>query len=439
MELSSDQLAFLERCEEARRIAFSFKNPLIVHHYDADGISSGAVASGSFLKAGRKHRTKCIRTLDDAAIEALKGEKEIIFTDLGSGNKRVDEFQDVLVIDHHQPAGISKPQANCMQFNMDGGKELSAASTAYLVFREYVDLGIVGAVGDMQAPFQGLNEYVAQEGKLKGEVNIDRDLCFYGRFSRPLMTFLLYSDEIYIPTLSYREDRIADFLRQLGIQLKDGERWRTYSDLKDAEKQKLISALADILISYGAIKNPTNLIRESYTFPSHDKNETYEANEFSTLLNACGRNNRPDIGLGVCLGNEGAYKEASALLQLHRKNIREGISYAQMHVQDLGKYYFLDARGIIEDSIIGIICGMWLKFTSTKPIFGVSLGENGTLKISGRATGPLLKQGVNIGLMLRSATEKIGGTGGGHRIAGGATFPKDKINEFMLELGERLG
>jgi len=53
---------FLERCEEARKFAFSMKDPLIVHHYDADGLSSGAIVSGSFQKENRKSRRKCTGT-----------------------------------------------------------------------------------------------------------------------------------------------------------------------------------------------------------------------------------------------------------------------------------------------------------------------------------------------------------------------------------------
>ena len=32
-----------EAADEAKRIALSFNSPLVVHHYDADGISSGAI------------------------------------------------------------------------------------------------------------------------------------------------------------------------------------------------------------------------------------------------------------------------------------------------------------------------------------------------------------------------------------------------------------
>lgn len=438
MELSSNQQQFLDRCTEVRRIALSFRNPLVVHHHDADGLSSGAIVAYALGRANVPHRIRCVKTLDDHVIESLREEKEVIFTDLGSGNPKVDELQDVVVIDHHQPVPISKPQANCMLFGLDGGRELSAASSAYLVFRQRVDLGVVGAVGDLQGPFQGLNQHMALEGQASGEVRIEKDLGFYGRFSRPLIPFLLYADEIYIPGFSYQEERIAEFLRDLSIPLKEGERWRAYADLEASEKQKLISGLTEMLIASGRGAEAERLIREGYVFPKNPRNETYEANEFSTLLNACGRNGRPEVGLGVCLNQPEAYTEAKQLLELHRRNIREGIAYAQQHVQDFGLFYFLDGRGVIGETIIGIICGMWLRSNAPKPVLGVSQSEEGELKASGRANGMLVRQGLNIGLLLRAAAADAGGIGGGHRAAGGATFPKEKINEFLLAVGAEL-
>ncbi|HLC69062.1 MAG TPA: DHH family phosphoesterase [Candidatus Bilamarchaeaceae archaeon] len=438
MELSSSQQEFLTHCEEIKRIAFSFRHPLIVHHHDADGITSGAIAAYALRNANKEYDLKCIKTLNDAAIEELQKEKEIIFTDLGSGNERVNELNDVVIIDHHQPAKIEKPQANCMAFGMDGGTEASSSTTAYLVFRQLVEVGVTGAVGDLQTPFTSLNRYMVGEGAENGRIKIENDLCFYGRFSRPLIPFLLYGDAVYIPGLSYREDRIAEFLNDLGIPLRQGDRWRTYSDLAPEEKRRLISALADLLLSAQRIRHVSQLIRESYIFPAHERNETYEANEFSTLLNACGRNGRADIGVRVCWGDRSAYTEASELLQLHRKNLREGIAYAQLHIQDFGPFYFLDARDAVSETIIGIVCGMWLRSTEPKPIFGISRSDNNTLKVSGRAPGSLIREGINIGLLLRAAASACGGVGGGHKAAGGATIPQEKLNEFLLAVGERL-
>ncbi|MBI5046249.1 DHH family phosphoesterase, partial [Candidatus Micrarchaeota archaeon] len=180
------------------------------------------------------------------------------------------------------------------------------------------------------------------------------------------------------------------------------------------------------------------LIGESYIFPNRPKNETYEANEFSTLLNACGRHNQPDIGVAVCLGQEEAYGKARELLQYHRKMLREGISYATNAIVDLGCFYFVDARGIIDEGIVGTVCGMALQQKWPKPVIGIALGENKTIKVSGRAPKELVRKGTNLGNLMKEATVKVGGIGGGHSIAAGASIPNDKINEFLLAAGEFL-
>ena len=250
MQLSSNQIEFLDHCKEGREFALSMDEPLVVHHYDADGLSSGALVCFALKKAGKKFRRMCIKKLDDNVIDKLKSdnEREIIFVDLGSGNPRINELKKVLIIDHHQPVEqnaykvekqMNKFHVNGMLFGIDGGNELSGASTAYCVLRERVDLGVTGAVADMQTPLCGMNRWVLGEGETQGNVKLENDLCFYGRHTRSLVQFLAYSDDPYVPTISYREDRAVQLLTTLGIELKQGEKWRMYSDLSDEEKKKL--------------------------------------------------------------------------------------------------------------------------------------------------------------------------------------------------------
>jgi single-stranded-DNA-specific exonuclease len=433
-----DPEGFLESCDEMKRLAFSFDGPLIVHHYDADGLSSGAIVASAFLAVGKRFRRECIKKLDDNAIERLMTEKEIIFVDLGGGNRRVDELKDVLIIDHHQTEGIGKPQANPMLHGLDGGGELSASGTAFCVFRERADLGIVGAVGDMQSPLTGMNRWVLERGVESGEVLVEEDLRLYGRYCRPIVQFLAFSDDPYVPGISYREDKVAEMLRDFGIIKGDGKLERTYADLSQEEKRTIASALAKALISSNRLRNPSDLIGESYVFPKRKRDETYEANEFSTMLNACGRHSRDDIGVRVCLGEADAYEEAKKLLLQHRRMLRAGIEYASGNVQDLGRFYFLDGRGIVDENIIGTVCGMCLQQVWTKPILGIALGEDGTVKVSGRSPKPLVAAGLNLGELMKKATEELGGAGGGHAIAAGASIPGKEINRFLLFAGEFL-
>jgi single-stranded-DNA-specific exonuclease len=440
MDLQQNQLAFLESCEEARRLALSFKDPLVVHHHDADGVSAGAIVVGALTEAGKNPRTKCVKKLDDGAISELESAKEdeIIFVDLGGGNPKVDGLRDIVIIDHHQTEGITKMQANPMLHGIEGSDELSASGAAYCVFRSGADLAIVGAVGDIQSPMRSMNRWVLEQGEKEGRVRIDIDLRFYGRYCRPLVQFLAYSDDPYIPLISYNEERAEGLLSSLGIKLRDGDRLRVYADLDEAEKKGLISEIANILASSSSLKKAGEMIGESYVFPERPKNETYEANEFSTLLNACGRHGRPDIGLRVCLGDESAYGQARELLTVHRRMIREGIGFASAKVQDLGPFRFLDARGAVDESIIGTVCGMALRATWAKPIIGISDGGAGTIKVSSRAPRALVAAGLNLAQVMKAGVEASGGIGGGHRIAAGASIPAEKINEFLLAVGGEL-
>ena len=432
--MERDEAGFFGRCTEAARIALSFSDPLIVHHYDADGLSSGALVCSAFLEKGKKFRNECIKKLDDIALERLAREREIIFVDLGGGNSRVNELKDVVIIDHHQTEGVEKIQANPLLFGIDGGTELSASGTAYCVFRTRPDLAVVGAVGDMQHPLSGMNRKVLEEGVLGSRVRIEDDLRMYGRYSRPIVQFLAFCDEPFLPGISYREDRAAQLLAELGIT----DFKKTYAELGEAEKKNLISALAKILIEANQLRAVNELIGESYVFPQRPRDETYEAGDFSTLLNACGRHSRPEVGLRVCLNDGAAMEEARSLLSLHRKMLREGISYAAGNVQDLGALRFLDGRGIIDEGIIGVVCGMAMRQSWSAPVLGIADGGEGGLKVSGRATKAQVERGVNLGEMMRSASAGAGGTGGGHRMAAGASIPKEGLNEFMLLCGDYL-
>ena len=373
-----------------------------------------------------------MKKVDDKLIDELKDEKEIIFVDLGGGTKRVNELKDVVIIDHHQTEGVEKLQVNPLLYGIDGGRELSASGTAYSVFKEKVELAVVGAVGDMQYPLKGKNREIMLEGVEQGNIRIENDLMFYGRYSRSLIQFLEYSDDPYIPGISYREDRAVRLLTSLGIGLKEEEKDRRYASLSKEEKTKLISALADLLIERGRIKSVDDLIGESYVFPKNPMNESYEANEFSTLLNACGRHGKGDVAIGIALGKEEYFEEARSLLQLHRRMLKEGIEFASKNIQDLGKFFFLDGRGVIDESVIGIICGMRSQQLWKKPIMGIAAGGKGEVKVSTRG------KKVNLGLALKKATTPIGGVGGGHRMAAGASIPEDKLNEFLTVFGEEI-
>lgn len=444
--MMADFAAFIKRCAEARGAVEKMRHPTIVNHYDADGLAAGGLVAKALLKMGMEFDVFTTRKFGEEEAGRLGRKKELIFADLGGGQmdavERLDA--DVVVIDHHQTRGSKILQANPHLFGFDGGSELSAAGCAYFVFKDVdpslVKLGVVGAMGDMQFPLTGLNRKMLDDGVKSGKVVVAKDLTLFGRVSRPLIWFLQYCSEPYLPGLTGRQASCAQFFEELGIEVKteDGK-WRKYYELPRADKVKVVSGLVAHLCSNdadGALIS--SLVGETYTFPDEERgSELSDANEYSTVLNACGRHGKSEIGVGVCIGNAAAMEEAKGLLLLHRQQLREAVEFAGEAVEDFGVFHFLDGRGVVDDGLIGVVAGMLYgsAISRDKPIIALALNEEGQVKVSGRATKRLCADGVNLGKMLSEATLGIG-VGGGHNIAAGAQVETGNVNGFLLRAGE---
>lgn len=109
---------------------------------------------------------------------------------------------------------------------------------------------------------------------------------------------------------------------------------------------------------------------------------------------------------------------------------REGVT-AMENIQ----YFFNDSLGLS-----GILCGVTMQYLGdrNKPTIALSEHDEG-IKVSSRATFPLLEQGVDLAVGMRESAAKVGGFGGGHRIAAGATVPKGRVDEFLAALDALIG
>jgi single-stranded-DNA-specific exonuclease len=50
-----------------------------------------------------------------------------------------------------------------------------------------------------------------------------------------------------------------------------------------------------------------------------------------------------------------------------------------------------------------------------------------------------LSRGVNLGDVMRVASEKYGGKGGGHNVAAGAQVPIDQVEDFVNTVNNLVG
>jgi len=440
----------------------------VVTHLDADGLSAGGILSQALKRGGKEVE---VEVLPGVYQNNVPEEGELtIFSDLGSGQLDLLEKKysgkDVIILDHHQPSGPEWPSlvhVNPCLVGVDGANDISGAGVSYL-FAKALDkenkdlskLAVVGAVGDIQnfwGKFTGINAAILQDAVHAGQVSTESDLLLYGRFTRPLFKSMQYFTDPFVPDVSNSESGCISLLQMLGIDLKDGTKWRSLSDLNKEEKAKisgeLISRALTMIPEELSKYVPGLVIGDVYNIQDEEKTpELMDASEFSTCLNATGRNKKPEVGLRIACGNRGeAYKELKGLLRMHRRNIAKGLSFVEETGVKTGPENYLqyfDALDEIKPNIIGTIAGLMLGNEGTdpyKPIVGMARTSAG-VKVSARSSRILVLKGVDMASAIRVAALSVGGRGGGHTVACGATIPEEEkekfIKVFEKELVKRL-
>lgn len=432
---------------------------LIISHLDADGLSAGSIMLQALLRLGSSPHLRIVKQLDDEVVKEVSQSRSrfIIFADLGSGQKSLLKKiggKTLIVVDHHQPEQVETEmlELNPHLFGFDGSTELSAAGTAYLLAvkmdkaNQFMSpLAIVGALGDIQdkgerSTLIGINARIAEEAEKEGTLIIKKGLKLYGFESRPLVQCLAYTMEPYLPGLSGDEGACYKFIKDLGIEpRKPNGSWRAQSDLSREELRVVINGTIKYLISQGlSSRDAESVVGSLYIFTKEAIDTPLrDAREFSSSINACGRLGRYGLGVSICLGDRSeVLKEFKEILQEYRRTISEYLSWLSSdkeaikilpHVQAI----FGGTR--VDEKMIGSLVSIAFSskpFTMDRPIVGFAV-SSGATKVSARGTADLVRQGLNLGRVMKEAAERFGGFGGGHNIAAGAQIPLGKEDEFL--------
>ncbi|MFQ5986127.1 MAG: DHHA1 domain-containing protein [Thermoplasmata archaeon] len=438
----------------------------IFSHIDPDGITSGTIASQALERQGIEHEIHFLKNLSSGTVKEIKDRNPemVWFTDLGSGlSHRLTDLRGVIT-DHHLPSEVVVPEdqrkdllayttpdlvhVNPHLVGIDGTSALSSSGAAYLVARamdrgnrDLSALGVVGAVGDLQDRAEGhlvgTNREVVHDGVAAGVLQVIRDLRLFGRETRPVFRLLQYATDPPLPHLTEDQEACIVFFLELGVALKGEAGWRRWIDLEAEEKQRVVSELVTSLLQKGyGHAQARRLLGEVYLLPREEEGSPlHDAKEFATLLNACGRYDKAEVGYGVCRGDrEEAYRRALNLLKEHRGHIVTSLDVVdEVGVESLTHIQWFHGGDRIKDTVVGIAAGMVLGSGDMKPdmpLFAFADAEDG-VKVSARAPRNLLGRGLNLAIVLRKAAAKVGGEGGGHSVAAGATIPRGTEDEFL--------
>lgn len=445
----------------------------IVTHIDTDGITGGAIASEALDRAGLAHEVAFVKKLDEAVITTLKrqGTPLVWFIDLGAGMMHALHGLDAVITDHHVPTEREIPkvlrgdllrfaesQDRILMLNPhlegEGSDVASGAGCAYAVAKaldpankDLAAVAIVGAVGDVQDQefrrLSGYNRTILQDGIEAGVVEAQIDLRLFGRETRPVYKMLQYASDPWIPRLSGNEEACIAFLLELGIDLKVEDHWRSWSDLDRGEKRRAVTALVSHMLERGCgVKEVNRLVGETYTLIREPTGSpTRDAKEFGTLVNACGRYDQPEVGYRVCRGDRDEQLAASLrLLRGHREYLVESMeAIAEAGINQMDAIQYFHAADKIRDTVVGIAASIALNQEGTAkdlPIIAFAHADDG-IKVSARSTRDLVARGLDLAAIMQKASADVGGFGGGHHGAAGATIPAGTEERF-LEIANRM-
>lgn len=481
--------SMLQLLQEAVDVAKKSKKAMAFSHIDADGISALAIIINVLEREGKEFDWKNIHQINSESILDIEtyileyGPDLVIFTDFGTGQidlirehvLHIEGVNHVIILDHHLPQEDSNNverenlvarliEVNPCHHDISGSAELSGAGMAFLFAMtlsskniDQTELAIVGATGDLQdyygKGFTGVNADIVRLGEEHGYLQVTRDLTFFGINTRPLPYLLQYATEPYLPGLTGDEAACYSFFEQLGIEMKDNDEWRTWVDLESSEKQVIIQRLIQYIFeTYNDPKIAKGLVGEVIVLPQRpEKTEMRSAKEFSTLLNACGRNRKPEVGVKICLGEPEAILQGRYLLQQHRTNLALALRRLETDgFQTLDGLYLVNDPET-PDTIIGIVIGMAQGariIPIDMPVIGISTqvhDDSPLVKISGRAHKQLVKRGINlkatfvaVAEMMNKRYGKLVAEAGGHPMAAGAFIHRDHVEEFLRKSSQHL-
>lgn len=446
--------SFLEKIkEEAEHLKLFDDNIRVISHLDADGLSSAAILTKALKRIDKKFALTIVKQLSPKILSQFKAEsyETFLFVDLGSGNlediKSTIKAKKIIILDHHLPQHTenldSLVHLNPMLFGLDGNKDVSGAGLAYL-FSKFLDekntdlatIALVGAIGDNQEDrgFISLNKIILEDAR--PYLEITTGLRMFGAQTRPLSKILQYSTDPYIPGVTGNEQAAKEFLQEIGL-----DPGKKLIHLNNEEMKKLVTSI--ILQRLGSEENPDDVLGPIYLLKSEqEESPTKDLREFSTLLNSCGRLNKPSLGIGACMQDQRLKQAAINALNDYKREIIASLNWFygnKNKVIETKNLAIINAEENIKDTIIGTLTSMIAKcniYDENTIIISLAHSADDNTKISIRCTGRDSK--INLKEILNSITSKLGYEAGGHRNAAGALIPRDREMEF-IELAKCLG
>jgi len=165
----------------------------LVHHNDADGLTSAAILQTALTRAGFSVHRICIERVHPPIVARIHAQFEatIFYVDLGGQAAPViseanQGRRTTLILDHHHPHKPTDPKVLNMAtefFGLSGDMDISASTAAYLFAlelepanRDLAYVAVLGAIGDehdREGSLIAQNREALQDALSQGQVRVE--------------------------------------------------------------------------------------------------------------------------------------------------------------------------------------------------------------------------------------------------------------------------
>jgi len=420
--------AAVRECTEAR----------VFSHNDADGIGAASVLTSMLVRAGKGTQTTNLKSFDLPAIQTslVKGVDLLIVADMGSSNLTALESLGVkvIVLDHHRPEKDSEMvlHLNPSVFKVDGAR-YACASTLSMLLAVTVDennwdllpMAFAGMVGDRQhlQGLSGVNAHLYNEG---GKRNLVQEKKGWLLPPGPVGDGLMRTTHPFIRGVSGDLQGIERLLQEANVRAES-----TWDGLDEGGRRRLSSLISLRLLEQGcSLGSLEDELAPDYFFPQ-DNSRAYQ---LTRLINACGRVDETALGLATLLGVKEARERAETLVREYdemllnaaKRTAERGIS------KEVAIQHFESPHKEVSSELCGLVM-QWVGDQDKATICLTRMDKE--FKVSSRGTRKLVdKDGLDLSAAMRDAAASVGGVGGGHNIASGATVPLGKDIDFLQAL-----
>lgn len=430
---------FSESLERGKRFFLKYDYFRILAHYDGDGTSASIILTKLLIRNNKKFHLGFIKDLSvEGFSKRIMEEPNLPTIVVDAGSDQIGyvegERAEILVLDHHFYNNEKKDELNInsRDYGVDGTRD-ACGSTMAFIFAVYINeensdllpFMISGSIADKQdlSGFRGLNKaLIDRYGKnieSKHVLNLDGE---------NILDALVYSTEPFFKNISGSLEGTKKILEKLTINpdLKP-------EDLSKDDTLKLGNYLGYLLSFQGAHSEAISYL---------EKDELYFGNGFSAtslskIIDANSKNGDNNIPVEFFMGNNSLRSEMIGNKRKYETKLIDYITRAYKSISKEKNLQFFYAPG---SEMAGAISGQLMLYLldQDKPVIGFNVGDDNTL-ISSRGNRRMVENGLNLSLVMKECTMKVGGSGGGHDIAAGGSIPRGMERQFLEFADELIG